>query len=865
MRNRVAIVAGVVLVVGLVGLAVALRQRPAAQAPVNVLLITLDTTRADYLGCYGRADALTPALDGLAAGGVVFDQAFANVPMTLPSHATVMTGLLPPEHGIRVNGEQKYDLPAPTLAELLRGRGYQTGAFIAAVVLDSANGLDRGFDTYSDEVPQEYKDRGFEPLSAYRPGDMVTDDALAWLAKRDPERPFFCWVHLFDPHMPYFAHEALKGTRHEGQAGYEGEIAFMDVQVSRLRQFLTDHGLTSDTLVIAFGDHGEGLGDHGEQAHGYMLYASTMHVPLIFSLPAKVQSGRRVGATVSLVDLFGTIQDLLGFEECDERSGRSLAPALFGREIASLPSYGETQLTFTSFNWSPLWSLTTPEWKYIRSARLHLYDLPADPRELKNLATERREDVERLEKELAEIEGQMVLHDAASIEATAETIARLEALGYIGGGQQHFDKQTMDYASLHDVEDLAWIIREIPKLRAMGRQSAFFEESTSILKKIVEASPESFTFRGRLVSILVEHDRVAEALPHALEYIKLKPSDHDMHQTVATSYLYLGKPAEALPYFWQAIRLKPDFAMPHEELAKILQRHGDPDGAARHAEDQRRSLGDAAEPYELGVVLAGVGRFADALEQFRKALAAAPDDPVVHNGFAQALEQKGDYAEACEHYSRALALDPDNPRRLYRLGTSLGRAGKYAEAVDQLSRFVAAKSDDVPGRTNLGLVLARQDKLDEALVQFAEAQRLAPEDGQVRLTRAGVLEEAGRIGEAVADYREAVRLKPERRDWANHLAHLLATHPNAEIRDGAEAVRLAEGVCEASGRKDAAFLDTLAAAYAETGRFQQAIATATEALSVAQASGKADLATAIRSRIELFKAGQPFRVAPKAP
>jgi len=862
---KVGLALATTVVVVVAGIAL-LRQNHVKQSPCNVLLITLDTTRVDRLGCYGYADAVTPALDALAAGGVVFDQAFSNVPMTLPSHATVLTGLLPPEHGVRVNGEQKYDLPAATLAELLRAKGYQTGAFIAAVVLDSANGLDRGFDVYSDEVPQEYKDRGAEPLSAYRPGDMVADDAIGWLTKRDPDRPFFCWVHLFDPHMPYFAHEELKGTRYEGQASYDAEVAFIDIQVGRLRRVLEEQKLASNTLVIAFGDHGEGLGEHGEGGHGHMLYASTMHVPLILSLPGRIHAGCRVGAMVSLVDLFGTVQEVLGFEEPEERSGRSLAPALFGRDIESLPSYGETLLTFTSFNWSPLWSLTTPEWKYIRSAKLHLYDLPKDPKELSNLAEQRREELERLEKELAALEGQMILHDAPSVEMTAETIARLEALGYISGSQQHFDKQTMDYASLRDVEDMAWIIGELPRMRALSKTGSPSAELVGLLRKLVKASPESPSFHAKLVDALVKSERVPEALPEALEYLKLKPADADMHQTVATSYLYLGKPAEAVPYFWQAIQLKPDFAQPHDELAKLLRRHGDPDGAARHAADQRGSLKvEAAESYELGVVLAGVGRFVEAFEQFKKALAAAPDDPVVHNGFAHALEQKGDFAAASEQYSRALALEPDKPERLYRLGTSLGREGKYAEAVEQLRRFVVMKPDDVPGHTNLGLVLARAGKLEEAVSQFAEAQRLAPDDGQVRLTRAGVLEEAGRLGEAVADYREAVRLKPERSDWANHLARILATSPSAEIRNGPEAVRLAEAACQATARKDAFFLDTLAAAYAEAGRLDEAVATATEALTLAQTSGKTDLATAIQRRIELFKAGRPFHEAPKAP
>lgn len=864
-RKRLSIAVAVALAAVIVVVAgvVLLRQNRTRQAPCNILLITLDTTRADHVGCYGYAPALTPTLDALAAGGVLFEQAFANVPMTLPSHATVMTGLLPPEHGVRVNGEQRLDLPMPTLAELLRDRGYQTGAFIAAVVLDSINGLNRGFDVYSDKVPEEYKNRGFEPLSAYRPGDVVADEALTWLAKRDPAKPFFCWVHLFDPHMPYYAHEVLKGTQYEGQASYDGEIAFTDLQVGRLMRFLKDQGLGAETLIIAFGDHGEGLGEHGEGGHGHMLYETTLHVPLIFYQPGRIQSGLHVRSEVSLVDLFGTMQDLAGFEQPEDRSGRSLAPALMGQGIESIPCYSETQLPFTSFNWSPLWSLTTPEWKYIRSARRHLYDRAADAKEQENLAEGRRDQVERLEKELKEIEGQMVQRDAAKVELDAKMIAHLEALGYIGGGKQHFDGETMDYALLHDVEDMGWIIREIPRLRVLGHDGNTSEELIAALRKIVKASPESASFHSRLVHALVKADQVREALPEALECLKLEPSDHEMCQTVATSYAYLGDDLEAVRYYWKAIRLKPGFTPPHEELAKTLKRYGDADGAARHEKDQRSSLGEAAEAYELGIVLSGEGKQDQAIEQFKEALRLAPDDPLVHFGLALALEQKGDYAEAVKHCEESLRTTPDHPRKLYSLGLMLGKAGRNQEAAEHLAKLVQIEPENVSACTNLGLVLARQGKLDEALTHFTEALRLAPNDGQVHLTRAGVLEESRHVLESLVDYREAVRLNPERKDWADHLARLLATYPSDEVRDGAEAVRLAEGVCAGPAPRNATFLDTLAAAYAEAGRFEEAAATAREALSLALESGKADLAAEIQQRLELYQAGRPFRTAAK--
>jgi arylsulfatase A-like enzyme/Flp pilus assembly protein TadD len=861
-RHRIAVAAAVSAIAAGVLLGRYLPRHGGRERPANVLLLTLDTTRADHLGCYGYAAALTPSLDALAAGGTMFDQAFSNVPMTLPSHTTMLTGLLPPEHGVRVNGEQRLDLPTPTLAEVLRSRGYQTGAFIAAVVLDSANGLNRGFDVYHDQVEEVYKQRAYEPLSAYRPGDAVADDALAWLQQRDKGRPFFCWVHLFDPHEPYYAHKELAGTRFADQASYDGEVAFMDLQVGRLMQFLKQEGLLNDTLVVAVGDHGEGLGDHGEEGHGYMLYATTLRVPWVFWLPGRIQAGTRVGATVSLVDLFATVLEVLG-GEVEDRSGRSLAPALFGRQIESVPSYGETQLPFSAFNWSPLWSLTTPEWKYVRSARLHLYDRDVDEKELTNLAAGRLEKVDELEKQLKGIEGEMVVHDAAIVELTAETIKRLEALGYIAGGRKLLNAEGVDFAALHDIEDMQPVMRAIPRLRALGRNDQTSEELIAGLREIVRLSPESPSFHGRLANALIKAGRTQEGLVEALEYLRLKPDDHEICQTVATTYVYHGNNPEAVVYFWKAIRLKPDFDLAHEELAKLLRRYGDEEGAARHSSERRGSLGESEEPYESGVVLAGEGRFDQAVAEFKKALELAPEDPLIHAGLAHALEQKGDLADAARYCREALRLDPDNPRRLYDLGTVLGKQGNYEEAAEYLAKFTALNPEDVPALTNLGLVLARQNKLDEAMLHLSEAVRLRPEDGQVHLTMGGVLEENGRMKEAVAQYDQAVRLNPKRPDWANHLARILASNMDDEVRDGAEAVRLAESACAGAGRANPVFLDTLAAAYAEMGRFDEASATTREALTEAQKAQNQQLAGEIQGRMKLYQSGQPYRSRPQ--
>ena len=316
----------------------------------NVLLVTLDTTRADHLGCYGREAALTPALDELAARGTLFEQAFPSSPMTLPAHATMFTGLDPPEHGVRVNGKHKLGASLDTLAELLANLGYRTGAFVAAFVLNRKFGLDQGFQTYDDDLTKAHEQEVPEPLSVYRPGDVVVDGALAWLTQVTQERstadnadrgaqpqPFFAWVHLYDPHYPYHPHAELADTAFADDASYDAEVAFMDRQVARLLDFLEKRRLTEQTMVLAAGDHGEGLEDHGEIEHGYLLNEEVLRVPLIVSLPGTLRAGERIGSMVTLVDLFPTVMDLLGIATPARGRGRSFAPAL--RDKAELAAH----------------------------------------------------------------------------------------------------------------------------------------------------------------------------------------------------------------------------------------------------------------------------------------------------------------------------------------------------------------------------------------------------------------------------------------------------------------------------------------------------------------------------------------------
>jgi arylsulfatase A-like enzyme len=350
---------------------------------LNVILITLGTTRADRIGCYGYQPAQTPALDALARRGALFERAYSSVPLTLPAHATIFTSLYPPEHGLHVDGTNRLGSDIPVLAEFLKVANYDTGAFLSAFALNAKFGLNRGFDIYDDALTASNIE-GSD--SQRRDGVSVMDAALGWLKARRA-RPFFCWIHFSDPHFPYDARPETFGDTFT-ERPYDAGIAYADLQVGRLTEFLQSHELSERTLIVVVGDHGEGLMEHGELQHGMQLYNSTLHVPLIVAGPDFIQPGVRPAVPVSHVDVAPTILCSLGIGPLQTRyRGTPLIPALAGHEIRPRVFHIETHLPFAKKREAALVGLVTAGWKYIPGAHPELYNLERDPGETNNVVT----------------------------------------------------------------------------------------------------------------------------------------------------------------------------------------------------------------------------------------------------------------------------------------------------------------------------------------------------------------------------------------------------------------------------------------------------------------------------------------------
>jgi len=657
--------------------------------------VTIDTVRADHLGCYGDREAVTPSLDGLASAGVRFDAASSTVPLTLPSHATILSGLLPLHHGLRNNGAGALPAGTATLATLLSGTAgghYRTGAFVGAFVLDGRFGLKTGFEVYDDEIPRDPK--AGVTLEAERPGREVVDRALAWLAKKD-DRPFFLWVHLYDAHAPYTPPPAW-AARHPGRP-YDGEISEVDEQVGRLLAELDRQGVSERTVVAVAADHGESLGEHGELTHGLLLYEPTLHVPLILRAPGRL-AARVVRTPVSLVDLAPTLAGLLGKTfggpGVRPRDGRDLAPDLLaGREPGAGEVYAESQYP-AIFGWSPLAALRKRDLKYISAPKPELYDLGKDPKEAINLLDRGQAGpAPGFASRLAEIEaGAVATPRPANPADTAETRARLASLGYVAGGTSKPAPGKRGAAGI-DPKAMVDLFQRFE--RANDRLQDGDSAALGELEALVAADAANPVFRGKLAEAWRNRGDFAKAVPLYERAAADAPDDPEAWYNLAAALQEAGRLPAARSAIERALTLDSSRPEPHNTLGIVEMGEGKLDLARR--EFERAAQLDPRNAHalnNLGNVLKAMGKLDDAEQAYEKSAALAPRYAEPLNGLGTLAVERDRPREALPYFERALALAPRYHEVRLNRAIALDLAGDPAAGMSAYRDFLAATEGD---------------------------------------------------------------------------------------------------------------------------------------------------------------------------
>ena len=673
----------------------------------HVVIVTIDTLRADRLGCYGAREVATPRLDRFAAEGALAVEASAHVPLTRPSHVSLFTGLLPTEHGIRDNVSPGVVPQVPVLAELFREGGFATGAFVSSVVLDSQSGLDRGFDVYADRFDGASGDAQFLN-TVQKKGEDTIGEAVAWL-RGQAGRRVFLWLHLYEPHDPYEPPEP-HASRHAGRP-YDGEVAWTDELFGRFDDALGSLGLREETALVVTSDHGEGLGEHDESLHGFFVYQTTLRVPFLVRGPG-IPAGRRLERTVRLVDVFPTVIDLAGLAPRPgiTLSGRSLAAPLRGApEAGEAATYAESLVPLLHFGWSDLRVIREARWKYVQAPQPELYDLREDPGERRNLARERPAQADAMRAALAKVlERERRSRQDGAAAPSDEVIERLGALGYVGAGGPA-ETATPGADPKDKIEEFR-IVNSLIREALLAFHANDAARSVRKLREVLARGIESF----------------------------------EVHYYLARALLAQGRHAEAGRHFDESARRVPAHAGAWEGAAECRVRAGDTEGAV-----ERLRRGQAASPGHAGLrrrearLQRELGRREKARQAYEAALPLAPRDARLRAELGELLRDMGQAEQAILRQREAVELDPAVASYWNSLGMTLGGESRLAEAEKAFRE--AWRLDDRNHRHayNLGLILVRQGRAAEARPFFEKALSLEPRFAPARQRLAEIGRGAG--------------------------------------------------------------------------------------------------------------------------
>jgi arylsulfatase A-like enzyme/tetratricopeptide (TPR) repeat protein len=664
-----------IAVVAIVTAVSACRSGPAATAPASIVtgrpivLITIDTLRADRLGSYGSTRGLTPALDRFAQGAVRFTAAVTQVPITLPAHATMLTGLHPARHGVRTNDGFRLAADVPTIAEALRGHGYATAAFIGGYPLQASFGLSRGFDRYDDEF---LRNAG----AVERPADAVVDAALGWIDQHRSQ-PFFGWLHLFDPHSPY-APPAPFAAAHAGTP-YDGEIAYTDAAIGRFFDRLRQLDAFARATVIVVADHGESLGEHGERTHGTFLYDATVRVPLLVKLPDRTSS-RAVDVPVETADLAPTI-GALGAATFGSVDGRSLLPLIDGAAgDPDRPAYAESYYQNVLLGWSPLRAVRTGRWKFIEAPRPELYDLRDDPGEQRNRIADREALASGLRRTLLTAPAAVPTDRPSPL--AGEAADRLRSLGYVSGSTV-----ATPATLLVDPKDRVEVWAAIEEgIDHVARDPVAAQQAFARALRLDAGNGLAMKY---LADVSFRAGRLRDARDGYRRAIAAGFRHPDVYVNLASIAEREGRPDEARAALGEAVKMAASDADAWNRLGLLEAQRGATD-AARHAFTSAiAAASDRAEPYyNLAIIERRAGNEAAAQARLQEALARNPRYPEAHYELGTGYLMAQQPERALESYRSALAARPDYAEALFGAARAALDLGRAEEARADYEKFI---------------------------------------------------------------------------------------------------------------------------------------------------------------------------------
>jgi choline-sulfatase len=678
-RARAAILACVLIVLAAVVWWV---WRPSGTSPADgpIVLISIDTLRADRLPAYGYTRIRTPHLDRLATDSVLFEQAYSHSPQTLPAHTSILSGRLPFEHGVRDNIGFSVRPGERLLPQALRERGFATGGFVSAYVLRHQIGMNQGFDVYDDTLPPASPDR---PLGqVQRPGAETAAAAVRWIDTHASPK-FFLFVHIYEPHRPY-----APPPRFTRSDPYDGEVEYSDEIVGGLLEHLREKGLYDRATIVLLSDHGEGLGDHGEDEHGIFLYRDTIQVPFLVKLPASRNGGTRVAAPVQHIDVPPTILDLVGAPIQNGERGRSLRPVLEGSgRVPTANIYSESLSPRYHFGWSELYALTRDEYRLIRAPRDELYDVSRDPGERTSIAAERAQVHTAMRRALEAIVANQQVDTPSAV--SDDDRRKLAALGYVSTRSSAPLEVPAD--QLPDPKDKIAVLQKYKQATDLAGASRF-AEATALYRELLRDNPDMTDVWLQLAEMYGRRGMTADAVEAYKEVIERNAKDPAGLTGAAAGLLRLGRFDEARAHAELAVDVAP--AAARELLVRIAIQRGDADAARRQAQ-----LAHAADPtlpmpaFVEGLILHGQGRYEAALPHFMAAKQALTSRtvqmPDVNYYIGDSLARLERYAEAERFFREEIGINPAHVRAragvamLYR---AMGRTAESEQAIADLIR-----------------------------------------------------------------------------------------------------------------------------------------------------------------------------------